>query len=194
MRTTTTAVPTISRSIGRSARGRLSPSLILRRMRDALPEGRAIAEEVWQRRHRGMLWLLVLHVPIIILYAVMRGKGVVHGIVETSAIVAALAAARFGPKTRRFQSLAVTMGLAMCSAILVHLSGGIIEMHFHYFVILAAISLYHDWTPFLAAIFFVGLEHGLMGALNPRAVYNHADAIAHPWTWAGIHAGSVLAA
>jgi len=194
MTTTSRAFPVISRTIGKSARSRLSPRGIVRRLREALPEGHAIAEEVWQRRHRGMLWLLAVHVPIIVAYAVLTGKGVRHGFVEAIAPVAALGAARYGPKTRRFQSLAATIGLIMCSAILVHLSGGIIEIHFHYFVILAAISLYHDWTPFLVAIFFVGVEHGLMGALNPRAVYNHPDAIAHPWKWAGIHAGFVLAA
>jgi diguanylate cyclase len=194
MRTMSTAFPVIGRSIGKTARSRLSPRAIIGRLRAALPEGHAIAEEVWQRRHRGMLWLLALHVPIIVVYAMMTGKGVVHGLIETIPIVGALGAARFGPKTRRFQSLATTIGLVMSSAILVHLSGGIIEIHFHYFVILAAISLYHDWTPFLAAIAFVGVEHGLLGALNPKAVYNHADAIAHPWKWAGIHAGFVLAA
>jgi diguanylate cyclase (GGDEF)-like protein len=194
MRTMSTALPAIGRSIGKGARSRLSPRVIVGRLRDALPQGHAIAEEVWQRRHRGMLWLLAVHVPIVVVYAVLTGKGVRHGFVEAIAPVAALGAARFGPKTRHFQSLAATIGLVMCSAILVHLSGGIIEIHFHYFVILAAISLYHDWTPFLVAIFFVGVEHGLMGALDPRAVYNHPDAIAHPWKWAGIHAGFVLAA
>ena len=163
-------------------------------MRDALPEGRAIAEEVWQRRHRAMLWLLLLHLPVILVYAVMRGNSILHGIGETSIVGLAAVSARFGPNTRRFRSLAATFGLVMCSAILVHLSGGIIEIHFHYFFVLAAISLYHDWTPFLAAIGFVAVEHGFIGVVNPQAVYNHSDAIAHPWKWAGIHAGFVLAA
>ena len=194
MRTTTPVLPAVGRSTGRNSRPRLTPRVVLRRLRDALPEGRAIAEEVWQKRHRGMLWLLVLHAPIIFVYAVARGNSVLHAAAETSVVVGAAAAAQFGPKTRRFQSLAATFGLVMCSAILVHLSGGIIEIHFHYFFVLAAISLYHDWTPFLAAIGFVAIEHGVIGVVEPQAVYNHADAIAHPWKWAGIHAGFVLAA
>jgi diguanylate cyclase (GGDEF)-like protein len=175
-------------------RSLLSPITLWRRFREALPEGRAIAEEVWQRRHRGLIVLLWLHVPLIFLYAIARDKGVVHSVQEASIVAIAGIAARVGPKTRRFQSLAVTVGLVNASAILVHISGGVIELHFHYFVILAALSLYHDWAPFLTAIAYVGVQHGVMGVLNPQSVYNHPDAIAHPWKWAGIHAFFVLAA
>jgi len=33
-----------------------------------------------------------------------------------------------------------------------------------------------------------------MGTIDPASVYNHADAVAHPWKWAGIHAAFVTAA
>ena len=189
----TTPATTLHVQASRS-RSRLSPSVLVRRIRDALPEGRAIAQEVWQRRHRGLVALVWLHVPIIFWFAIARDKGVVHSVQEASIVAVAGLAVRFGPKTRRFQALAVTFGLVNASAILVHLSGGVIEFHFHYFVILAALSLYHDWAPFLTAIAYVGVQHGVMGVLNPSSVYNHADAIAHPWKWAGIHAFFVLAA
>ncbi|MFY9588008.1 MAG: EAL domain-containing protein [Actinomycetota bacterium] len=181
-------------SRGAKVRARLSPSALWRRFRELLPEGRAIAQEVWDRRHRAMIALLWLHVPLIVIYGVGRDRGVVHSVEEASIVALAGLAARFGPKTRRFQSLAATFGLVNASAILVHLSGGLIEFHFHYFVILAALSLYHDWAPFLTAIAYVALQHGVIGVLDPRSVYNHPDAIAHPWKWAGIHAFFVLCA
>jgi diguanylate cyclase (GGDEF)-like protein len=124
----------------------------------------------------------------------MRGKGPLATFGEAGLVAAGGVAAMLGPKTRRFQSVAVTLGLVTSSAVLVGISGGMIELHFHYFVILAAVSLYHDWAPFLTAIGFVAVEHGVLGALAPRSVYNHADAIAHPWKWAAIHASFVLAA
>ena len=31
------------------------------------------------------------------------------------------------------------------------------------------------------------LHHGLAGTLDPHSVYNHAEAVAHPWSWAAIH-------
>jgi signal transduction histidine kinase len=57
----------------------------------------------------------------------------------------------------------------------------------------ALIALYQDWVPFLSAIAFVALDHGLIGTLYPTWVYNHPAAIANPWLWAGAHAGLVLA-
>ena len=35
------------------------------------------------------------------------------------------------------------------------------------------------------------IHHGVMGALDPSGVYNHQDAIDHPWKWALIHGGFV---
>jgi methyl-accepting chemotaxis protein len=57
---------------------------------------------------------------------------------------------------------------------------------------LAVISLYQDWVPFLLAILYVAVDHGVIGTLFPHATYNNPDAIAHPWLWALIHAAFVL--
>jgi mannitol-specific phosphotransferase system IIBC component len=89
---------------------------------------------------------------------------------------------------------AATFGLVASSAVLVHLSGGSIEMHFHFFVMISVITLYHDWFPFLLAIAFVALHHGVMGVISPAGVYNHAAAQHSPWKWAAIHAFFVLCA
>jgi PAS domain S-box-containing protein len=80
-----------------------------------------------------------------------------------------------------------SFGLITSSAILVHFSGGYIEMHFHFFVMMVIIALYQDWIPFLFAIGYVVLHHGTIGILDPGSVYNHAAALAHPWLWAAIH-------
>jgi len=57
---------------------------------------------------------------------------------------------------------------------------------------LTVIAIYEDWIPYLIAILFVVIEHGLTGQFIPAAVYNHHDAIAHPWKWAMIHAVFIL--
>lgn len=56
------------------------------------------------------------------------------------------------------------------------------------------IALYQHWIPFLAAIGYVTVHHAVVGTIASAAVYNHPSAIAHPWRWASIHAGFVLAA
>ena len=68
-----------------------------------------------------------------------------------------------------------------------HLWGGVIEAHFHFFVMIVLLSLYEDWVPFLVAAAYVVLHHGLAGTIDPNSVYNHAEAVQHPWRWAGIH-------
>src|SRR5207245_3794271 len=52
---------------------------------------------------------------------------------------------------------------------------------------------YQDWTPFILAVGYVGVHHGVVGVLDPQSVYNHGAAWAHPWLWAGIHGAFILA-
>jgi light-regulated signal transduction histidine kinase (bacteriophytochrome) len=78
--------------------------------------------------------------------------------------------------------------------VLIHLSGGVIELHFHFFVVVVALTLYEDWLPFLLAAAYVALHHGVLGTLSPETVYNHPDAQQHPVRWALIHAGFIAAA
>jgi len=72
--------------------------------------------------------------------------------------------------------------------------GGTIEAHFHFFVVIPILILYQDWGPFLLALIYVVVHHGLLGALDPASVYNHPAAIAHPWRWASVHALFVIGA
>ena len=111
------------------------------------------------------------------------------GLIALAAFLAGLSG-----RSRRFRAAVASIGLITASAIIVHLAGGFIEMHFHFFVALIVISLYQDWLPFLLAIGYVVVEHGVLGMLAPAMVYNHPDAWLHPWKWAAIHGGFVLAA
>jgi PAS domain S-box-containing protein len=164
------------------------------RVQAALPEGRPLPEAIWQARHRGILILLWLHVIGITAFGLLAGFGFIHSATEGSVVaVAALFASR-AHSSRRVRAGAASLGLLTASAILVHLSGGYIEMHFHFFVALIIIALYQDWVPFLLALGYVVLEHGVLGALVPTMVYNHPDGWANPWKWAAIHGVFVLAA
>ncbi len=158
-----------------------------------LPEGRALPDNVWNARHRGMLVLLWLHAIAILIFAAIVGKPLSHGLAEAALVAGAalLAHAKFGG--RKFQAGMASFGLVTAASVLVHLSGGYIEMHFHFFVIVAIVSLYQDWVPFLIAIGYVVFHHGVIGVLDPTSVYNHPDAWAHPWKWAMIHGAFIVA-
>ena len=141
-----------------------------------------------------MLWLVAANAAGLFLFAVFQGFGVTHALVESGSVAALAIVGLTQRDRRRIASGAVAVGLLTASAMAVHLSQGAIEAHFHFFVMIAVLSLYEDWFPFLLAAGYVLVHHGLGGALAPEEVYNHGDAIAHPWKWALIHAGFVTAA
>lgn len=159
-----------------------------------LPEGQPLPEAVWQSRHEGILIVLWLHAIGLMAFGLLNGAGVWHSLADVSIVAVAAFVASGGWGSRRLRAVLASLGLITASAVLVHFSGGYIEMHFHFFVMVVIIALYQDWTPFLLAIGYVVLHHGVVGVLMPSAVYNHPAAIAHPWRWAAVHGGFVLAA
>jgi serine phosphatase RsbU (regulator of sigma subunit)/anti-sigma regulatory factor (Ser/Thr protein kinase) len=153
-----------------------------------LPRGGTLPAESWDRRHQGILFLLWAHALVIPIYALTRGYSLSHSLLESFVVPATAVIAGSGGLPRRARTVAAAVGLLSSSAVLVHLSGGLIEMHFHFFVMVAVVSLYQEWLTFLVAVGYVFVHHGVMGAIDPDSVFNHPAAIAHPWTWAGVHA------
>lgn len=68
---------------------------------------------------------------------------------------------------------------ALWSALLIHLSSGHLETHFHVFASLALLSLYRDPRVLLTATAAVLADLAVRGALWPQAVYGQAHA--GPW-------------
>jgi serine phosphatase RsbU (regulator of sigma subunit)/anti-sigma regulatory factor (Ser/Thr protein kinase) len=160
----------------------------LQAVRAWLPAGGRLPEDVWRTRHRGILAALWAHAVVIPVFALIRGYPVRHVLAESAIVPAAAVLATVPSLPRRLRVAAASVGLLSSSAVLVHLSGGMIEMHFHFFVMVAVVALYQDWLPFLASIGYVLVHHGLIGALDPSSVYNHPAAWSNPWKWAAIHA------
>lgn len=171
-----------------STAGCISPRAVVRAVARWLPRGWTLPDESWRRRHRGIVVVLWLHVPGVFVFGVARAQGVGHSAFEAApvAMLALLAGSSVLP--RRWRSVAATMGLLTASAVLVHLSEGSTEMHFHFFVMMPLVALYQDWIPFLTAIAYVSGHHGIAGMIDPGSVFNHPAALASPWKWAGIHA------
>jgi len=147
---------------------------------------------VWRQRHAGILVLLWLHVPVLFVMALVRGRGVGHAAIEAAPVAAIALWAVAVDRHTVLSTVLTSVGLMASSAALVHLSGGLIEMHFHFFVMVGVVTLYQDWRPFLIAIGSVVVHHTVVGVTDPAAVYNHPAAIASPWKWALIHAGFIV--
>ena len=77
----------------------------------------------------------------------------------------------------------------LSSALLIHLTGGRIETHFHVFGSLAFLAFYLDWPVLITATVIVAADHFLRGIFWPESVYG----IANPEWWRFLeHAGWVV--
>lgn len=159
-----------------------------------LPQGQLLPEPVWQRRHAMIVGLLWLHVVALGIFGLLMGNGPLHMLLESTPLIVAGLVARSERAPYAYRVAASSLGLITASAILVHLSNGMTEAHFHFFVVIAVLTLYQDWLPFLLGIGYVILHHGVLGVLAPRSVYSHQAAYEDPWRWALIHGGFVIAA
>jgi diguanylate cyclase (GGDEF)-like protein len=140
------------------------------------------------------MWLLAAHSPGIAGYALVSGGGPWLALVGAVVPALALALQALPGLSRTLRSVVVALGLMSCSALIVFLSHGAIEAHFHFFVMVPVLALYEDWWPFGAGIVYVLAEHGVLGTLWPETVYAHHAGHEHPWRYAAIHAAFVAAA
>jgi signal transduction histidine kinase/DNA-binding response OmpR family regulator len=157
-----------------------------------LPAGTDLTTAEFERRHRAILYLIWAQAAGTLLFGLANHVYPPVAVLEALIIAALGGVAAIPVLAPRFRSAIATLALITTSAVIVQFSGGYIEAHFHFFVMLAVIFLYQDWVPFLLAILYVAFDHGVVGTLFPTSVYNNPAAIAHPWQWALIHAAFVL--
>jgi len=83
----------------------------------------------------------------------------------------------------------IAVGQMLMSALLIHLSGGRIETHFHIFGSLAFLSFYRDWRVLITASAIVAADHFLRGLYWPQSVYGSLS----PGSWRWLeHTGWVI--
>ena len=73
----------------------------------------------------------------------------------------------------------VAIAQTLWSALLIHLTGGRIETHFHVFVSLAFLAFYRDWRLIATATAVVTTDHLARGLLWPESLYG----VANPEWW-----------
>jgi signal transduction histidine kinase len=85
--------------------------------------------------------------------------------------------------------LVIAVAQVLWSALLIHLSGGRIETHFHVFGSLAFLAFYRDWRVLAIATVVVAGDHLLRGIMWSESVYG----IINPEWWRFLeHAGWVI--
>lgn len=77
----------------------------------------------------------------------------------------------------------ITVALTVYSYLFVFVSGGSIEMHFHFFIVIALLVIYVDWRLGWILLILTGLHHGILNYVEPGWVYfygrNDFAVIAH---------------
>ena len=67
---------------------------------------------------------------------------------------------------------AVSLGLMVGADVLVHVGGGLTDLHIWFYAMLALVALYQAWTPFLLAVGFVAVHHAAMSLWMPESVFS----------------------
>ncbi|GID91747.1 putative bifunctional diguanylate cyclase/phosphodiesterase [Amorphoplanes digitatis] len=162
-------------------------------MRGWLPAGGGLRDEDWTRRHRLLTLLLAVIVLALTVYGYTQDRLDSAWLFTVGLILPCVVGAVL-LRPRRLPSIFVAVGLTIACGGFVAMSGGQTEAHFAFFIAIAALALYRDWTPF--CVFLVGttLHHAVFGALVAERTYDHHSAVARPWLWAVVHGCAVLAA
>ncbi len=90
---------------------------------------------------------------------------------------------------RPFTRQVIAVAQMLTSALLIHLTGGRIETHFHVFASLAFLAFYRDWKVLATATAIVAVDHLVRGIYWPQSVFGVM--VSSPWRWTE-HAAWVL--
>jgi hypothetical protein len=130
-----------------------------------------VSPYAWQGKER------VLHMHVWV--AILGGAGI---------IILPILMAIFRPGTVLTRHV-IAASQMLSSALLIHLTGGRIETHFHVFGSLAFLAFYLDWKVLITATVVVAADHFLRGIYWPESVFGVANA---EWWRFLEHAGWVV--
>ncbi len=144
------------------------------------------------RVDRIMMWLLAVEWPALVLAAVVLGAMTWDGaksrlnphliaalLAGPAFIFPAILLARRLPGKLSRHVLAVAQILV--SVLLIDVTGGRIESHFHIFGSLAILAFYRDWRVLVTASAITAADHFIFGYWWPESVYGVLTV--SPWRW-----------
>jgi two-component system sensor histidine kinase/response regulator len=182
----------------RSEKKRIPENSVLERTEQLL---RRTQRQIYERTDQMFAWLMVFQWAAGVLAALVISPRSWAGSTSSthihvwaavllggiiSAFPVALAIVRPGATSTRH---VIAISQMLMSALLIHISGGRIETHFHVFGSLAFLAFYRDWRVLLPATLVVAADHWVRGVYWPQSVYGVLSA--SPWRWVE-HAGWVI--
>ncbi len=158
-----------------------------------LPEGRSLPEHTWAKRHRMIVRFALIQAVGVGLFGVLRGNSLTLCLLDALLVGTPAVLALYVGVSRRARTISATVSLMFASATIVDLAGGSDVAHFHFFVMVAVVALYQDWTAFGVCILITVVHHALLGTIDPDIVYGDATERNNPVVWSFIHGAFVLA-
>jgi hypothetical protein len=126
-----------------------------------------------RRTNRNFLWLLAAHVPVFMGVAAWFGTGPLLALLLGTAIVAGPAVLSTIRGSERLTAIAIGVASLSMTALLIHLGRGMIEMHFHVFVMLALLIVFGFEWPLLAGAATIAVHHVAFFLWLPASVFNY---------------------
>ena len=144
-------------------------------------------EALFQQLYRANLlrtdrlfgWLLIIEWAAVVTWKAMTGLGPERETVSFILMVNALLVSvpvslAFGRPGEAITRHTIAIGQMLLAAMLIHLTGGRIETHFHIFGSLALLAFYRDWRVLLTASAIVVTDHVVRGTFWPQSIYGLA--------------------
>ncbi|HEY0966038.1 MAG TPA: methyl-accepting chemotaxis protein [Opitutaceae bacterium] len=136
----------------------------------------------YEQRHiaRANLWFLItywLHVPVLTGIALYQGSG--FGLILGASLAAVAGPTVLYLFNRHSLLTACSMGLGgiALSAVLIHLGGGMIEMHFHIFVLLPLLAFFGSPWVVLCGAAMAAVHHVAFYFFLPTSLFNYSASL-----------------
>src|SRR5262245_19930552 len=109
-------------------------------LREHLPKGLGLPQREWEVRHRAVGLFIFAHAIGLTIFGLARGWQWPIVLSETATITLTGIVAAQSRLGRKLRSGVAALGCVLTSAVLTQFWGGVIEAHFHFFVVVALIS------------------------------------------------------
>ena len=126
-----------------------------------------------RRTHRMAILVLVAHLPVLAGVAVYFETGVALALGLGTLIVAGPIGVFFSAPRSLLMPIAIGIAATSLSALLIHLGRGMIELHFHIFVALAALIGLGSRAALLAGAGTTAVHHIAFFFILPASVFNY---------------------
>ncbi|MGC4071380.1 MAG: methyl-accepting chemotaxis protein [Nibricoccus sp.] len=133
----------------------------------------SFAENYYSRTHRWALMGLIAHAPLMAFAAWSFGSKLSVALLGSALITSGPLVLYWLRPASALTSAAIGAALLSYSGLLIHLGKGMIEMHFHVFAALAALTGLARVTPILVGATTIALHHVLFWLFFPASVFNY---------------------